>query len=319
MSKKNAIRYILPRDGDSTKESSFLRGSLIDDYMSKYYNLFINKYEFSGLERDQEIFLKRALWFDGYTIAFAIIKPTQKFLGTDANIFSNGVLGFAQGAPTNYNMFDMPTRFKLINTRGVPYIPSDFMVNHENCVYCYAQSDYRAICETVQHKVEQIVEDEMTIRTQLIAQKLSACLETDADGAQDARDLRDGILSDDPLRLVKVKEVDHVKSLSPQGLQFNVQAIYSHKKSLEGEIMTLLGIDNMDINKAERVGADEANANNEIINESGDSVMDNLKAFCDEISSVLKIPLTVTLKHEKAVSIHDPQPRSDPSPEENQK
>jgi len=112
------------------KESAEIaRKNLFYSYDERYFNLWLNSYKISGLSNDQREYVMRRFWQDGMVSAFAIIKPTQKFLGSDAESFSDGLIGFAPFAPQNYNMYNYPTNVLLINERGVPYIPSKVMVS----------------------------------------------------------------------------------------------------------------------------------------------------------------------------------------------
>jgi hypothetical protein len=66
-----------------------LRQGLYTLYMEKYFNLFLNSYEWDGISHDQREYLMRAFWFNGSVAAFSIIQPLKKFLGTTAAAFSD--------------------------------------------------------------------------------------------------------------------------------------------------------------------------------------------------------------------------------------
>ena len=57
--------------------------------------------------------------------------------------------------------------------------------------------------------------------------------------------------------------------------------------------MTFLGINNVSIEKKERLITDEANSNNQLINDCSECFLDTLREFCENVSNILGFPLSV--------------------------
>jgi len=305
-----------------------LRQRLYTLYMEKYFNLFLNSYEWDGISHDQREYLMRAFWFNGSVAAFSIIQPLKKFLGTTAAAFSDsesdkGLIGFAPFDIQNYNMYDYPTTALLINVRGVPYIPKKVMVNHEDVVLGFAQHNRRPIVETISTLVKQIVNAEMAINTNINALKTPIIFTIGPDSAQHAQDFQNNLENDTPDFFANVGELDNIKALN-SGVQPFFKDLYEYKKNVEGEIKTFLGLDNNDQGKRERENVDETNSNNDVINASRDSVLDCLNEFCDDIGDVLGFDISVEAKQKPVAAVSEdgdiqggPQPGAPKGGQEN--
>jgi len=71
------------------------------------------------------------------------------------------------------------------------------------------------------------------------------------------------------------------------------------------EALTFLGIDNFNIDKKERVIVDEANANNDLINQNAEIMLNARKKAVDEINKKFNLNITVKLRNDKVVSTYD--------------
>ena len=301
------------------KESAEIaRKNLFYSYDERYFNLWLNSYKISGLSNDQREYVMRRFWQDGMVSAFAIIKPTQKFLGSDAESFSDGLIGFAPFAPQNYNMYNYPTNVLLINERGVPYIPSKVMVSHVDCVLGYAQHSRQPIRTIVKTYIDRIVDVEMTIRTNLIAHKIPTLYEVTPESTQRAEDLETQILNDDPSIFINVGDADAIKA-ADSGIPFIIDKLYAYKKCIENELLTFLGIDNIGQEKNQAIVVDEANANNELINDFGDCIKSCLEEFSKDIKDTLGFTVTFTPTSTPAAAMRENSELTGPAGEASQK
>ena len=303
-----------------TKESAITaRKRLLYDYGEKYFNLWLGSWKWNGLSRHQREYLMRKFWENGQVAAFDIVKAGKPFLGgiTPAELASkddNAFLGFATFAAIGYNMYNYPTRVQLINERGTPYIPSTPLTNEVDVVLGFAQHSRQPIRAIVNDYIERIVDVEMTIRTNLIAQKIPVVYEVGPDSLQHGEDFTRKLLNDEPVFFTNVKEVDSLKAATAN-IPFNVASLYGYKVNLENELNTFLGIDNIgNVEKKERLITDEAQSNDNIINDFSDNIGDNLKEFCDLVGSVLGYTISVEPKNSpKEANESAPAPKGDPN------
>lgn len=262
------------------------RARLLNEYDEKYFNLWLNSYQWKGISRDQREYIMRKFWENGTVASFPIIEPDKKFMGVDAESFSDGLIGFATYAPQMFNMYNFPTEVILINERGVPYIPSTPQKNNIDVVLGYALHSRSPLRPIVMSMINRILDVEMTIRTNLKALKTPIVIEVTPDSEQHAEELEAHVEEDDSLFFVNVKELSALNGMNT-GAPFYVDRLYSYKKSLENELLTFLGIDNIGQAKAERMITDEANSNNDLINDFSDCIKDNLKEFCKMTNETL--------------------------------
>lgn len=269
-----------------------VRKSIFANYLTKYFNVWLNSYEWRGISYDAQEFIMRRLWDTGSVAAFAIIKPDKKAEGTKPEFFNDGLCGFTTFAVTGYNMYSYPAMLQLVNLRGTPYVPSKAQIVNKDAVICYAQHSKTPIFEIVKQYVEKITNVEMCIRTNLVALQLPVLIENTAENQQHAQELYNHIVNADPIFFVDAEELESYKNLGVNP-QYNIDKLYSYKNHLENELLTFLGINNVNIEKNEHLITDEVNANNEIINVFGDSVESNLKVFCENINKILGFNISV--------------------------
>lgn len=77
------------------------------------------------------------------------------------------------------------------------------------------------------------------------------------------------------------------------GAKLMLKELQDHKNSLFGEVLTILGIDNLNIDKKERNTVDEVNANNEMIMMFGEAMLASRQKAMKEISEMSGIPRSV--------------------------
>lgn len=276
------------------------RKQLYYKYMEKYFNLWLSSWQWPELTREQREYIMRRFWAEGQVAAFDIIGKTKTFLGsvtpTDTALTfqkDTAFLGFAPFAAVGYDMYNFPTRVQLINSRGVPYVPNQIQVNNEDVVLGFAQHSRQPVKAIVEIDVNRIVDVDMTIRTNLIAQKMPFAIEVTPESQQHAEELMASILGDEPAFYINVKETDSLKPVTTM-TPYIIDKLYTYKQNLENELNTFLGIDNIGgVEKKERLVTDEAQSNDNIINDFSDSIGDNLKEFCSYVKSVLGYEISV--------------------------
>lgn len=266
-------------------------------YRTKYFSLYMNAYEFEGLNSQQQRFLLSQLWEKGTINAFILegSKPESIDIKNDTKK-PYGELILTPYAPSTFNIYNYPIKITPIRLRGATFIPSKMLKVNDECVIGWGHSSHMPIRSIVEFYIEKIVDVEMTLRTNLFTHKmprLVACSPEDKERAEK-------LLNDIELGMNKVfLSVDDIKNITnvlDGGGNYIVDKLYQYKLNLEKELMTMLGIDNIGIIKKERENNDEVNANNEEIDNGGDCFVDEMKIFTDLVTSVLGYPLSVREK-----------------------
>lgn len=274
------------------------RQRLTYDYREKYFNLWLSSFKWTGINRQQREFLMRRLWAEGSAAFFTIIKPHEEFLNGLApakmpEADQSGLIGIAKFSVQAYNMFNFPTCVQLINTRGVPYVPTGLQVNEKDVVLMYAQHSRMPICEVVFDYINRIVDVDMTIRTNLIANKIPLLIKVNPMTEGHAIDYQKKVENDEAIIFVDSQEPsDHTNGGT--GVPYIIDKLYAYKTNLENELHTFLGIDNIgNVEKKERLVSDEANANEPLTQDYSDSILSNLVEGCDLIKQVLGFNISV--------------------------
>lgn len=287
-------------------------------YENKFFGLFLNAYKFTGLSRLQERYLLKQLWAKG-TIACFIVEgtkpePSLKNLLSNnssstiqiASDEENGLLVFCPYASSNWNIYDEPAVVSLINVRGATFIPTKPMKPHIDCVLGWAHSSHAPIRALVMYFIDKIVEVEEAINMNLFAHKLPRLVVCSPEDKARVEDLIEAIDRGEKKLFLDANDYQAIKNVLDGGAGgYIIDKLYQYKQNLENELLSFLGINNIPVEKKERLITDEANANNQMIGDSSECFLDSLKDFCEEITNVLGYPISVEANSKPMEYIED--------------
>lgn len=271
------------------------RAQAIQYYRSKYFNLFMNAYKWSGIEPRQQDFLMRKLYSVGTIGAFIVegTKPNESAETASINNYPNGMIAFTTWAGVLYDINDWPIKVQLTPSRGAMFIPRVPQLVNKDVVIGWAQRNHKPVQVMVDYYINKIVDVEMTIRTQLLSHKVPWLVACTPENEAKLKRLFDRVENDEPVLYVSADEIDALKSLIG-GNTYIIDKLYQYKMQLENELLTYLGIDNVGgVEKKEHLMVDEVNANNQIINDSADCFLSVMKEFCEQVREYLGFPLDV--------------------------
>lgn len=254
----------------------------------KYYNLWMKSYEFKGIGYQENHYIMRKLWEIGKIACFKLV---------------SGDLCFVPYAPSTWNIYDFPIKCNLINTRGVDFIPATEMTIDDNCVIGYASPDMNPIREIVDVAIDEIVTAKMTIMLNLFSHKMPFVINVTPQDVERIKSLFARLMDDDVALYTNVDDVQALQSLIT-GTPYIIDKLTAHIQTIENNLLTQLGIDNVAFEKKERMNQDEINANNVQINMFADTYNGCLSGFCERINTIL-IPtkkVSVESTHEKALA-----------------
>lgn len=283
-------------------------------YENKFFGLFLNAYKFNGISRQQERYLLKTLWKNGTIASFIIegtrTEPTLKQLLTNSSANTlknvseseNGIICFVPYAPVYYNIQDEPSVVQLINIRGATFVPTKNMKVNEDVVIGWAHSSHAPIRSLVMYYINKIVEVENTIDTNLFIHKMPRLIVVSPEDRHRVEDLMEAIERGEKKVFLESDDIQAIKNVLESGANtsYIIDKLYAYKQSLENELLTFLGINNISMEKKERLITDEANANNQIINDSSECFLDALKDFCEEVKNVLGYEMSVEAKSSPA-------------------
>ena len=290
----------IQQNGDETKFSA------MRFYENKYFGLFLNAYKFTNLSKNQSRYLLKSMWKRG-TVACFIVEGTRKepsmeqaLTNTSPNTVSpsfddpQGLLVFTPYAVNQWNIEDEPSVITLVNTRGATFIPTRPQIVNKDVVIGWGHTSHAPVRSLVMWYVERIADVENTIDINLFAHKLPRLVVCSPEDRERVADIMEAIDRGEKKLFLEAEDYQAIKNvLEAGGSSYIIDKLYTYKQNLENELLSFLGINNVAVEKKERLITDEANSNNQLINDSSDCFLDSLKNFCDEINTVLDYNISV--------------------------
>ena len=273
------------------RESSIIidRAEVEQAYINKYYNLFMNSLKWEGIDNEQIDFIMRKFWSSGKIASF-IIEGTK-----GSKDYPEGMIVFTDFAPSMYNIYDYPIEVTLVNNRGVSFIPSKPLKVNEKVVLGYAQRNKKGIGQLVSYYIRKIVNIEMTIQINLVAQKCPWILGTTPESATKMEEFWTQLLEDNPKLFTSIEEVEKAKALI-SGAPYTIDKLYNYKIAIENELREYLGLDNLGVSeKKEHLITEEIKSNDDITNRYSECILNPLEEYCERVRNVLKYNISVKL------------------------
>lgn len=266
--------------------TQLIRDRLYRKYRIKYYTLFMSSYESPELDYEENNFIFKQFWEKGSVACFKI-KHTD-------------LPKFVPYCPEKWNSYNFPTDIRFIRLRDDPIVPIDraFKVDVDTVIGFASKSGMPkplSIEEIVDIYIDQIVDIEMTIRTNLKLHKLPWLIGVTPENRDTMMALYQSIENDETVLFADTNApLDSVQSGAP----YIIDKLYSYKQSIENELLTFLGINNSPVQeKKERFLTDELNMNNQLICHYADSFIDCLENFSKQLKKVLGLDITFVCKH----------------------
>lgn len=278
-------------------------------YRNKYYSLWMGSRHFPELTRDQERYLKKSFWRTGTTAAFIIpgSKPdptmeellsnsSSKTLILEHQLQPNGVLEFADYAPIQYNVNDLPSIVSLIPRRGATFIPSEPQVVNKDVVIMWAHESHKAVSALVNYYIDLLVDIEVTINVNLINHRLPRLVVISPEDEKRVKSIMDAVKAGKTEIFLSAADAQAIKNVLDGGGTYIIDKLQQFKVYVENSLLTFLGMNNTPHEKAERLITDEANSNNQLIMQSGDCFKDVIDESCEDVTDILGFKLTQEVK-----------------------
>ena len=288
---KNRDRTTIIRNSDGLiiSNACVTRDAIKFHYDQKFFNKFLNKFEFTGISYQQKAYILRKFWDESAgTIGAFIRKDWVEGMREDERIvFAPWVL-FGR-----INIYNFPNQLTFVNTKGVSYIPVTPFTIDEDAVIGYIQRNHKGVYSSIRVKIEQLVDIEMTIRTNLKTQKTPWILGVAPEDKEKMKDVMEQVEADEPLITIGLKEMNSAKALV-SGAPYILDKLYTLKQSIENEILTIIGINNIGVmEKKEHLLDGEIEENNEQIENSSNEYISCLEEFCERIRTSLGFNISV--------------------------
>ena len=263
-----------------------IREKLYRKYRNKYYGLYISSYESKQLDYEENNFIFNQFWSKG-TVACFIIKHTD-------------IPKFVPYVPEKWNSYNFPTDIRFIRLRDDPFVPIDraFNVGVDTVIgYATKSGMPRAISvsEIVDMYIDQIVDVDMTIRTNLKLHKLPWLIGVTPENKDKMQALMNAIDNDETVLFADVESpLDSVNSGAP----YIIDKLYAYKQAIENELLEWLGINTMPVQEKKTVVISaEVDSNNQVTCHFADNFLGCLEDFSKQLKEVLGKDITFEVKH----------------------
>lgn len=264
---------------------------------NKYYNVWMSKFKWNGLDENnkeqQENYIMRKLWSDGKLAL--------------RNINNTGLLAMCPFAENSYNFLDFPDTITLVNKRGVSesIIPSGLQVVNKDVAIVYCNPAHKSIEYVVNYFIDRIIQVEVLINNNLKIQNMPFVISVTEEDKDQFDDIINRILNNELVVFSSVGDINKLQNFTTTA-PFIVDKLKAYEVSLENELLTVLGIDNSGVQaKKAQMLVDEVNSNNDIINDYGQAIEDELKKWLDRANKVLNRNITIEAKSKPIESTHD--------------
>lgn len=284
--------------GDIKSSVAELRSKCKQNYINKYYNIWMSKFKWTGLDEEmaaeEENFIMRKFWSDG-TICARPIKNTDLMIYTPWSL-------------QELNYYDLPETVLMTNLHSVSsnLIPTEPQVVNKDVVLLYCQPNHKPIFSTVAYYVDRMVQVDMVINTNLQLQKMPWLIGVDEADKDKMEDVIDRILSDEIVVFADLQSLGKIQALATNA-PYIVDKLIDYKRGLEQELMTFLGVDNNGSTNLEQthITVDAINANNDIINDYGNAIEGEIKKGLANIKRVFGRDIQIEAMSKPVSTIHE--------------
>ena len=240
----------------------------------KYKMIAMNMFEWSGLpDTIQERHIERELFDHGKCLFFK--DPRMSFMALEAQ---DGTGLNVYGDPLEYRAIGMNYNKRYRADSCVLIENNKLRIPTRNYIYFYANK---------------ITEAERTMDVNVKANKTPVIFACDENTLLSYKRLAAEIDGNLPQVWADKKlDVNSIAVLDTKA-KFLCNDLMNYKKSVENELLTFLGLNNMPVEKKERLITDEANSNNQLIDSFADLQLEARQRACEAINEMYGLSVSV--------------------------
>ena len=263
------------------------------DYLERFKKIALSIFEWVNLPKSMDArFLEKCLFYDGQ----ATLLKDGNFGYINTRCCSNGYINI-YGLPSSFNCYSYGYQsFRKLYTglKGLSEARIKYLENSE-CILVMNNWDRIPTLSTLELFAYRLYEAEQTAFVNIKAQKTPVMIVVDETQRVMMENLYSQYDGNRPYIFGDKKQLskDVLQTLRTDA-PFVADKIIDYKKEIWNEALTFLGINNLMVDKKERLVADEANSNNELINLNLQSYLAPRQEACKQFNE--KFGLTGTDK-----------------------
>lgn len=253
------------------------------DYLYRFRRIALSIFEWNNLPKSMnEIYLEKCLYYYGQA---AFLKDKNYgFINTQ--VCDNGQVNI-YGLPTILHCYsyDYSTNRKLYTGLGGMKDEQREDLETSGAILVQNNWDRTPTAGTMELFALRLTEAERSIDVNIKAQKTPVLLLVDEQQRLTLENMYSQFDGNRPVIFGDKNQVDpnQIRSIST-GAPFVADSLSDYKKEIWNEALTYLGVNNIMIDKKERLVSDEANSNNELINLNLQSFLAPRQMACEQFN-----------------------------------
>ena len=264
-------------------DSLLMNDLTFQDYLDRFEKVALSVFEWVNLPKSMDArYLERTLYYDGQ--ATLLKDGNYGFINT--RCCSNGYVNI-YGLPSSFNCYSFEyqsnrklyTGLKGRSEKQIKYLETS------ECILVQNNWSRVPTCATMELFAYRLYEAEMSAFTNIKAQKTPILLLADDTQKLTLKNLYEKYDGNQPFIFGDKKQLakDTLQAIRTDA-PFVADKIMQYKKEIWNEALTYLGINNIIVDKKERLITDEANSNNELINLNLESYLAPRKEACKQFN-----------------------------------
>lgn len=256
------------------RERTILRGLTERNLKRKYELLFLNSLQFEGFDYRVDDYFMRKLLTNGEIAAFKL---------DSKDLEDESWLGLASFTIFKYDWKGDPLYFRPINEFNNPLIPREYLDNGKEGVIL--RLGFTPI-SFINEYVARVLDIQDTIDTNLITHKMPFIIKS-----TDPKTIKaiHKILENEPIIWVESNMFEVLDTKVP----YIIDKLTLYKSEVEGELLSLLGIDNVKFEKKAQMTVDEVTSNDDEISAYRNVIKERINKFFKEVKEVLGFDLSI--------------------------
>lgn len=282
---KNNYKYI---------DSSILNDATFEDYLLRFKRIALSMFEWVNLPSSMNAqWLEYSLFYDG----IAALLKDEKYGFINTRCTSNGKINI-YGLPTSLNCYSFEyhtQRTLYTGLLGEVTENRKKYLEDKQCILVQNNWDRMPTCGSMELFAYRLYEAQRTADVNIVSQKTPVMVIIDEKQRLLMENLYNQYNGNQPFIFGDTKQLseDKLRSINTQA-PFIADKVMDYKKEIWNEALTFLGINNIMVDKKERLVSDEANSNNELINLNLQSFLAPRQEACKQFNE--KFGLTGTDK-----------------------
>ena len=238
-------------------------------YNSLFFSYFVNQLEFEGFTREEERFLLSQFWEEGSVAIYPFKEDKSQVL-------------ICNYAPNRFGRYNNVVTLNLVAFNDTDNTtPRETLTNNKDAVVVYAHVSHSSIRKMLEKYIDELVEIEICKKVNIDNLKLTRLIKCSVEDKPRLLQLLNRIYAGESAAVIDAYDLTALENIL-NSAPYIVDKLEIEKQNIISNVLTFLGVDNVNYEKKERLIKDEVNSNNQIIYQSAN-------AFVDEINKGFKV------------------------------